>query len=159
MDRDLVSFPVRFLYRRIIRVFVRYEKRGFDVAPVRISALAVEYLFVQFDVVVVDGVVESDRDHLRHFFVRQVVGYSGTVFGTETVGQNAHGRVAGRRAIRVVVVIYTRRRCGNIRLFYFAVKSLVSNKIWNKKKKNIFILNNRYGWIDSPFVGDELSKT
>lgn len=86
MHSDLVSFSVGLLYRRIVGVLVRNEERGFDVASVWISALAVEYLFVQFDVVVVDGVVKGYGDHLRHFFVRQVVGYSRTVLGTETVG-------------------------------------------------------------------------
>lgn len=105
MHGDLVSFPVRFLHRGIVGVLVRDEERGFDVATVGILALAVEYFLVQFNVVVVDGVVECDRDHLRDVFGWQVVGYTGTVFGAETVGQHANGRVAGWRAIRIVVVV------------------------------------------------------
>lgn len=106
MHCNLVAFPVRLLHRRVVGVLVRYEERGFDVAPVGVPALAVEYLLVQFDVVVVDGIVESDCDHLRHLFGRQVVGYSGTVLGAETVGQHAHGRVARRSAVRIVIVVW-----------------------------------------------------
>lgn len=105
MHSDFVTFPVRLLHGRIVGVFVRDEERGFDVASVRVPALAVEYFLVKFDVVVVDGVVEGDRDHLRDLFGRQVVGYPCTVFGTETVRQNAHGRVARWSAVRIVVVI------------------------------------------------------
>jgi len=81
-----VAFPVGFLHRRVIGVLVRHEERGFDVTPVGISAFAIEYFLVQFDVVVVDGIVKCDRNHLRDFFGRQVVWYSGAVFGAEAVG-------------------------------------------------------------------------
>lgn len=102
---DFVSFPVSFLYRRIVGVLVRHEERGFDVTPVGIPSFSIEYFLVQFDVVVVDGIVKGDRNHLRDFFGRQVVWYSGAVFGAETVGQNAHGWIARRCAIRIIIVI------------------------------------------------------
>lgn len=102
---DFVSFPVSFLYRRIVGVLVRHEERGFDVTPVGIPSFSIEYFLVQFDVVVVDGIVKGDRNHLRDFFGRQVVWYSGTVFGAETVGQNAHGWITRRCAIRIIIVI------------------------------------------------------
>lgn len=58
---------------------MRHEERGLDVAPVGVFALAVEYLFIQFDVIVIYSVVESDGDHLRNFFRWKVVRNSGTV--------------------------------------------------------------------------------
>lgn len=105
VHRNLVAFSVRLLHRRVVGVLVRNEERGFDVAPVRVPALAVEYLLVEFDVVVVDGIVKCNRDHLWHFFGRQIVGYTGTVLGTETVRKNAHGRVAGWCPVRIVVAV------------------------------------------------------
>lgn len=102
---DFVSFPVSFLYRRIVSVLVRHEERGFDVTPVGIPSFAIEYFLVQFDVVVVDGIVKGDSNHLRNFFGRQVVWYSGAVFRAEAVGQNAHGWIARRCAIRIIIVI------------------------------------------------------
>lgn len=83
---DFVAFPVGFLHRRIVGVLVRHEERGFDVTTVGVSAFAIEYFLVQFDVVVVDGIVKGDRNHLRDFLGRQVVWYSGAVFGAEAVG-------------------------------------------------------------------------
>lgn len=108
MHCNFVTFPVGLLHRRIVGVLVRNEESGFDVASIRVFAFTVEYLFVQLDVVVVDGVVKSDRDHLWHFFGRQIVGYPGTVFGTKTVGQHAHSWIAWRCAIRIVVVVYVK---------------------------------------------------
>lgn len=105
MDCDFVTFAVHFLRRGIVGVLVRYEVGGLYVAPVGVLAFAVEDLFVQLDVVVVDGVVESDGDHLGHVFGREVSGDGGAIFRTETVGQVAHGGVARWGAVGIVVDI------------------------------------------------------
>lgn len=81
------------------------EEGRFDIATVGVLALAAENLLVQLDVVVVDGVVERDGDHLGHVFGRQVSGDGGAVLGAEAVREDAHGRVAGGSPIRVVVDI------------------------------------------------------
>jgi len=100
-----VAFPVGFLHRRVVGVLVRHEERGFDVTSVGVPTFAIENFLVQFDVVVVDGIVKGDRNHLRDFFGWQVVRYSCAVFGAEAVGQNAYGWIARRCAIRIIIVI------------------------------------------------------
>lgn len=64
MDRDFVSFSVKFLNSRIVGVLVGYEVGGLDLTSVWILTPIVENFFVQFDVVNVDGIVESDGYHL-----------------------------------------------------------------------------------------------
>jgi len=81
-----VAFPVSFLHSRIVGVLMRHEKCGFDITAIGVPAFAIKYLLVQFVVVVVDGIVKGDRNHLRDFLGRQVVWYSGAVFGAEAVG-------------------------------------------------------------------------
>lgn len=100
-----MTFPVHILHGRVVGVLVRHEVRGFDVAAVGVLALAVEHLLVQLDVVVVDGVVESDSDHHGYVFGGQVAGDGGAVLGAEAVGQDADGGVARRSAIGVIVDI------------------------------------------------------
>lgn len=100
-----MPLAVRLLNGGIVGVLVRDEERGLDVAAVGVLALPAEHLLVQLDVVVVDGVIEGDGDHLGYVLGRQVAGDGRTVLGAETVGQHANGRVAGGGAVRVVVDI------------------------------------------------------
>lgn len=103
MDGDLVTFPVHFLDRGIVGVLVRHKEGCLDITAVWILALAVEDFFVEADVVVVNGVVEGDRDHLGHILAREVAGYRGTVLRAEAVGQGTDGGVAGWSSIGIVV--------------------------------------------------------
>lgn len=103
MDCDFVTFAVHFLRGGIVGVFVRYEVGGLYVAPVGVFTFAVKDFLVQFDVVVVDSVVEGDGYHLGYIFSRQVSGNGGAVFGTETVGKVADGRIAWWSAVGVIV--------------------------------------------------------
>lgn len=80
VDGDLVALAVHLLDGRVVGVLVGDEEGGLDVASVRVLALPVEDLLVQLDVVVVDGVVEGDGDHLRHVFGGEVSGDGGAVF-------------------------------------------------------------------------------
>lgn len=105
MNGDLVALSVHLLHRGIIGVLVRDEESSLDVATVRILTLAVEDLLIEADVVVVDGVVEGYRNHLRHILEREIPGYCRTILRAETVGQNTHGGVAWWGSIRIVVHI------------------------------------------------------
>ena len=107
MNGDFVTFPMHLLDGRVIGIFMRNEESCLDVAPVGILTFTIEYIFVQFDVVVVDGVVESDGDHLGYVFGRQVVRRARTVFRAETVWQRALRQVARRRAVRIVLRVCT----------------------------------------------------
>lgn len=105
---DLVSEPVRLLDCRVVAVFVGNKEGCFDIAVVGILSASVEDLLVQVDVVVVDGVVESDRDHLRNVVAFLVVRTeisrnTSSVFGAEAVRQFADGVVAQRRPIGIGV--------------------------------------------------------
>lgn len=66
MHGDLVALAVSLLHGGVVGVFVGDEVSGFDIAAVRVLAFSVKYFLVEFDVVVVDGVVKGDCDHLRH---------------------------------------------------------------------------------------------
>lgn len=105
MYRDLVSLSVNFLHGRVVGVFMTHKESSLDVTPVGVLPLAVEHLFVEFDVVVVDGVIKGDSDHLGHVLVGQVAGDGGAVLRAEAVGQHTDGRVTGRCTVRVIVVI------------------------------------------------------
>ena len=100
-----MSLAVDFLNGRVIAVLVRYEEGSLDVASVGILALSVEHILVQVDVVVVDGVVEADHDHLRDLTGVQFAGDFRARFGAETVGQQANGWVAWWGTVRVRVQI------------------------------------------------------
>jgi hypothetical protein len=75
--------------------------RGFNVASVWVLSLPVEDLFVQVDVVVVDGIIEGDGDHHGNIFGWQVPGNRCAVLRAEAVGQNAHSWVAWRRTVGI----------------------------------------------------------
>ena len=102
---DLVAATVDLLDGRVVAVLVRHEESGFDVAAVGVLALTVEHLLVEFDVVVVDGVVEADHDHLRHLLRVQFAGDFSSGLGTEAVGQQTDGWVAGWGPVRIRVQI------------------------------------------------------
>lgn len=110
VDGDLVALAMHLLHGRVVGVLVRHEKGGLDVAAVGVLAAPVEQLLVQLDVVVVNGVVEGDGDHLRHFGGGKVPGDRGSILRAEAVGQHAHGRVTWRRTVRVVVIVCTKTK-------------------------------------------------
>lgn len=103
MDGDFVALSVHLLDRGVVGVLMRDEERGFDVAAIRILALAVEDILVETNVIVVDGIVEGNRDHLRHVLTREIAGNRGTVLRAEAIGQNAHSGITWRSSIGIVV--------------------------------------------------------
>ena len=110
MSGDLVTLAVDFLDARVVGVLVGDEESGFNVAAVGVFADAVEHVAVQFDVVVVNGVVESHHDHLGHLLGVQFAGHFRTGFRAETVGQQTDGRIASRSAVGIVAQIYTGKK-------------------------------------------------
>ena len=105
---DLVTEPVHLLDCRVVGVLVGHEERGLDVAAVGVPPLLVEDLPVQVNVVVVDGVVKGDGDHLRDpvaplVLGAQVAGHLRAALGAEAVGQLADVLVAGRGPVGVGV--------------------------------------------------------
>lgn len=100
-----MTFPVSLLNSRVVTVLMGNEEGRLDVASVRIFTFSVEDFLVQLDVVVVNGIVEGDCDHLGHVLGGQVAGDDGAIFGAEAIGQHALRRVARGRAVGVVVHI------------------------------------------------------
>lgn len=85
MDGNLMAFSMHFLNRRVVGVLMRHEEGCLDVAAVWILALAVKDLFIEANVVVVDGIVEGDCDHLRYILEWEIARYRGTVLRTEAI--------------------------------------------------------------------------
>lgn len=82
------------------------EKGSFDIATVRIFPFSIKHLFVEFNVIVVYGVVKCDGNHLRNIFGRKIAGDGSAIFRTEAVGENADSGVARRCPVRVIINIW-----------------------------------------------------
>ena len=111
----------------VVCVLVGHVERTLDVAAVGVLPLLVEYLGVQVDVVVVDGAVEGDGDHLRDSVAGAVPGAEasrdlGAVIAAEeqlndslydscdslpaeAVGQRADGGVTLGGAVGVIFLV------------------------------------------------------
>lgn len=89
-----MTASVQVLHGGVVGVFVRDEEGTADLTAVGVGAQSVEDLFVEVDVVDVDGAVECKRDHLWDVHGFQVAGDASTVGGAETVGEHALGGVA-----------------------------------------------------------------
>jgi len=110
---DFVTLAVDFLNGRVVAVLVRNEESGLDVAAVGILSLTIEHFLVQINVVVVDGIVESDHNHLRHLLGLEFAWNFSTRFGAKAVGKKANGRVARGCAIRIRIQIYRSKAIGH----------------------------------------------
>lgn len=105
MDGDLVSLAVGFLDSRVVAVLVGDKEGGLDIAAVGVLAFAIKHFLVELDVVVVDGIIEGDGDHLRDVLGGQIPGNGSTILRAEAIGQHAHCGVAGRSTVGVIVDI------------------------------------------------------
>ena len=84
-----------------------HEECGFDVTAIGISPLSVEDLVIKVNVVVVDGIVEGNCDHLwdpvTSVVARaKVSGNLRTIFRAEAVGQLADVLVTEWSPVRIV---------------------------------------------------------
>ena len=91
-----------------------HKEGGLYVTAVGIPPLSVEDLVIEVDVVVVDGVVEGDCDHLwdpvTSIVARAKVSRNlGTIFGAEAVGQLADVLVTKWSPVWIVFNIWDRR--------------------------------------------------
>ena len=109
VSSDLVTHPVHVLNCRVVCVLVGDEEGGLNVTSIGVPPSS-EDLIIEVDVVVVDGVVKSDCDHLRDplavIVIRaEVAWHLGAILGAEAVRQLANLLVTGRRAVGIVVNI------------------------------------------------------
>ena len=107
---DLVTQSVDVPHRRVVGVLMRDVESSLDVATVGILPLLVEDLGVEVNVVVIDGVVEGDGDHLRNSVAGTTIGTEttgnlGTIVTAVTVGQDTDCQVTLRGAVRVRVLV------------------------------------------------------
>ena len=94
----------------VVGVLVGDVESSLDVTTVGIFPLLVEDLGVEINIVVVDGVVEGDGDHLRNSVAgssvgAETAGYLRAVVTAVTVGQDTHRQVTLRGAVRVRVLV------------------------------------------------------
>lgn len=95
----------------VVAVLVRHEEGGLDVAAVGVLSLLVEDLLVKVDVVVVDGIVEGDGDHLGNVVAvgsgwsnsAKTTGNLSSVLRAETIGQFADVGVTSRGPVGIGV--------------------------------------------------------
>lgn len=104
VDSNFMTFTMSFLYSRVVGVFVGDEVSSLNVTTVGILATLEDFL-VQFNIVVVNGIIESNGNHHRNILGRQVTGNSGTIFGTETIRQNTDRGITRRSTVRIVINI------------------------------------------------------
>ena len=107
---DLVSQPVHVAHGGVVGVLVRHVERALDVASIGILPLLVEDLSVQVYVVVVDGVVEGDCDHLGNPVTGTISrtktsGNLGTILATIAVRQNTNRLIARGGTVRIIVLV------------------------------------------------------
>lgn len=68
MNSNFMSFTMHLLGTRVVGVFVGHKESGFDITTVGIFTFAVEDFFIQIDVVVINGIIKSNCNHLRNVF-------------------------------------------------------------------------------------------
>ena len=125
---NLMAKAVHILNGRVVAVLVRHKEGGLDVTAVGVLALLVEDLLVQINVVVVDGIVEGDGDHLGNVLAvraggsdsAKAAGYLGAVLRAETVRKFANVGITSRSTVGIGVNIW--RRYSNIGLVMSLIK-------------------------------------
>ena len=121
---------MQILNSRIIWVFVRYKECSLDAATVWILTLTIENVFIQIDVVNIDGTVECQCDHLWHLTWFNVAWNTSSIGWTETIWQCTLGGVT----------------------FWSTVWIQIDGYLWNatrksKRKTNKIFRNNFYQWF------------
>jgi len=106
VNGDFVALAVGLLNGGVVGVLVGDEESGLDVAAVGVAPLAsAEHFLVQLDVVVVDGIIEGDDNHLGNVTRGKIAWDLGSVLGTEAVWKDANSGVARRSAVGIIVDI------------------------------------------------------
>ena len=95
VNGDLVTLVPQLLHHRVVGVLVRHVERPVNRTPVGVLVVGGEQLvLVQRPVLVVDGVVEGDDDHLRHLLRVHAARDEGSVRAAKAIGQGAVAVVA-----------------------------------------------------------------
>ena len=103
VSRHLVTLAVHLLDGRVVGILMRDEEGSLDHTSVGVVAAFFEDFIVEIDVVVVDGVVESDGNHLRNCVWLELSRDLSSVNRAEAVGKNALRLIARRCAVGIFV--------------------------------------------------------
>merc|ERR1711953_1438856 len=99
MGGNLVTHSVHVLDGGVVCVLVRHKESGLNITAIGVPPSS-EDLIIKVDVVVVDGVVKSDCDHLRDSLAvvviwAEVAWHLRAILGAEAVRQLANLLVTG----------------------------------------------------------------
>ena len=102
--------PVHVPHCGVVGVLMRDVESSLDVATVGILPLLVEDLGIEVNVVVIDGVVEGDGDHLGHPVAGSTIRTEttrnlGTIVATVTVGEDADSQITFRCSVGIRVLV------------------------------------------------------
>ena len=105
VDSYLMSVVPQLLRVPVIRVLVRQKERPANRTAVPIRPVLHENLLIDFPVLIVDGIIEGQDDHLRRLIRSQVAGNAGRVHGAEAVRQGAIGEIASAGSVWILLWI------------------------------------------------------
>ncbi len=111
---NLMTVLVHVLDRGVVGVLVGYKEGGLNLAAIGVLPLPVEDLLIEVNVVVVDGVIKGDGDHLGDVLAVGPGGpdlaessrHLGAVLRAEAVGELADAGVAGGSAVGIGVDVW-----------------------------------------------------
>lgn len=109
MHGNFMSFTMCFLYGRVIGVFVWDEECCLDVTAVGIFA-SFEHLFIEIDIIVIDGIIKRHCNHHGNILGRQVSRNGRSVFRAEAIGQHTNHRIAWWGTVGIIVNIYSKSK-------------------------------------------------
>lgn len=102
---------------------------GLDVASVRILSFPIENFLVQINIVVVNGIVECDGNHLWNIFGWQISRNGRSILWTEAVRKYTNRWIAWWSSIWIIVDVYV-RLIENVNIvFVVSITSLSFEKI------------------------------
>ena len=111
MRSDFMPESVHVLDSGVVGVFMGDIESSLDVTPVGIPSFLVKYFSIQVNVVIVDGVIERNSNHLWNSVTWTTVGTQTTrdscpVFATEAVWELTNSQVAGWGSVWICVLVW-----------------------------------------------------
>lgn len=139
MNSNFMSFTVCFLNGRIVTVFVWDKECRFDITTIWIFSLSIKDIFVQLNVVVVNGIIKGNCNHHGNIFGGQIPRNCSSIFGTEAIRQDTNCGITWGSAIWIVIDVCTKKI-----ICYFIMNEIVEVVVneWGRKISVIYSLKN-----------------
>lgn len=152
----------------VVSVLVRDKEGRLDITTIGVLPLPVEDLVVQINVVVVDGVIEGDHDHLRNVLavgssrsdIAKLSGNLGSILRTEAVGQLADGSITRRSSVRIGFNVASVLIGAVVALFLTVAEETAFNAVSISASKMVLLTNGLVGEeqrLDLLLLGLELA--